>query len=215
MHSASDCPPSGACSRGLPQTVQHWPGLSLDRWVPGFASLAPHDSRVADHQVEGSQWRKADDRERDAGDRGGDLALGAPPPGLRAGEFGSRTSYALAVEGGTLLVDPLVSGDDNPALGALDGLVRGRVWILISKPYHTRSAEPLCRRYRRADARIYGHPDVATRLNDAAGFEAVTGDGEVGGVARFHSIGSPSRSEQPAWPVPTPTPSHWPSPCGP
>jgi hypothetical protein len=64
-------------------------------------------------------------------------------------------------------VDPLVSGDDDPALSALDGLVRGRAWILISKPYHTRSAEPLWRRYRHAEARIYGHPEVATRLNDA------------------------------------------------
>jgi hypothetical protein len=32
----------------------------------------------------------------------------------------------------------------------LDRLARSRVRILISKPYHTRSAEPLWRRYRRA-----------------------------------------------------------------
>jgi hypothetical protein len=35
------------------------------------------------------------------------------------------------------------------------------VQILISKPFHTRSAEVLWRRYRRARARIYGHPEVA------------------------------------------------------
>jgi glyoxylase-like metal-dependent hydrolase (beta-lactamase superfamily II) len=118
------------------------------------------------------------------------------PRGLRPGEFGARTSYAVTAGGETLLVDPLVTGEDDPALGVLDGLARGRVRILISKPYHTRSAEPLWRRYRRADARIYGHPEVATRLGDVSGFRPVTG-GDVGGAARFHPIGSPPRSEQP------------------
>jgi glyoxylase-like metal-dependent hydrolase (beta-lactamase superfamily II) len=119
------------------------------------------------------------------------------PRGLRPGEFGTRTSYALTAGGETLLIDPLVDGDDDPALGALDDLAGGRVRILISKPFHTRSAEPLWRRYRRARARIYGHPEVATRLGDTAGFEAVTGGTDVGGLARFHPIGSPPRSEQP------------------
>ena len=118
------------------------------------------------------------------------------PRGLRPGEFGARTSYALTAGGETLLVDPLVTGEDDPALGVLDGLARDRVRILISKPYHTRSAELLWRRYRRARARIYGHPEVATRLGDVSGFQAVTG-GDVGGVARFHPIGRPPRSEQP------------------
>jgi glyoxylase-like metal-dependent hydrolase (beta-lactamase superfamily II) len=93
------------------------------------------------------------------------------PRGLRPGEFGARTSYAVAVSGETLLVDPLVDGDDDPALQALDDLVRGRVRILVTMPFHTRSAEALWRRYRRAKAHIYGHPDVATRLGDASGFE--------------------------------------------
>jgi glyoxylase-like metal-dependent hydrolase (beta-lactamase superfamily II) len=119
------------------------------------------------------------------------------PRGLRPGEFGARTSYALTVTGQILLIDPLVDGEDDPALGALDNLAGDRVRILISKPFHTRSAEPLWRRYRRANARIYGHPEVATRLGDTSGFEAVTGGTDVGGVARFHPIGSPPRSEQP------------------
>lgn len=119
------------------------------------------------------------------------------PRGLRPGEFGARTSYALTIGGETLLIDPLVDGADDPALGALDNLVGGRVRILISKPFHTRSAEPLWRRYRGAKARIYGHPEVATRLVDTAGFEAVTSGTDVGGVARFHPIGAPPRSERP------------------
>jgi hypothetical protein len=119
------------------------------------------------------------------------------PRGLRPGQFGTRTSYAMIANGQTLLVDPLVDGGDDPVLGALDDLTGGRVHILISKPFHTRSAELLWRRYRRAQARIYGHPEVATRLGDASGFQAVTGGTDVGGVARFHQIGSPPRSEQP------------------
>lgn len=119
------------------------------------------------------------------------------PRGLRPGEFGARTSYALAVNGETLLVDALVMGADDPALGALDDLVGGRVRILVSKPFHTRSAELLWRRYDRAQARIYGHAEVATRLSGTSGFEAVSGGDDVGGVARFHSIGTPPRSEQP------------------
>jgi hypothetical protein len=119
------------------------------------------------------------------------------PRGLRPGEFGARTSYAVAVNGETLLVDSLVMGDNDPALGALDDLVGGRVRILVSKPFHTRSAELLWRRYSRAQARIYGHAEVATRLGDTSGFEAVSDGEDVGGVARIHSIGTPPRSEQP------------------
>jgi hypothetical protein len=137
-----------------------------------------------------------------AGDGAQEIAAGIwcwqrRPRGLRPGEFGARTSYALTAGGETLLVDPLVEDDDDPALGTLDDLAGDRVRILISKPFHTRSAELLWRRYRRASARIYGHPEVATRLGDASGFEAVTGGTDVGGVARFHPIGSPPRSEQP------------------
>jgi hypothetical protein len=88
-------------------------------------------------------------------------------------------------------------GEDDPALGVLDDLAGGRVRILVSKPFHTRSAELLWRRYSRARARIYGHAEVATRLGDTSGFEAVSGGDDVDGVARFHSVGSPPRSEQP------------------
>lgn len=119
------------------------------------------------------------------------------PRGLRPGEFGARTSYALTVNAETLLVDALVTGEDDPLLGVLDDLAGRRVRILVSKPFHTRSAELLWRRYRRAQARIDGHAEVATRLGDTSGFEAVSGGDDVGGAARFHSIGSPPHSEQP------------------
>ena len=134
------------------------------------------------------------------------------PRGLRPDEFGVRTSYAITVGGETLLVDPLVTGGDDPALEVLDDLAGDRVRILISKPYHTRSAGLLRQRYQAANARIYGHPEVATRLDDRSGFQPVTGAREtgaretgpqetgpveVGGVARFHPLGRPPRNEQP------------------
>jgi glyoxylase-like metal-dependent hydrolase (beta-lactamase superfamily II) len=119
------------------------------------------------------------------------------PRGLRPSEFGGRTSYAVALESDVLLLDPLLGGDDDPALNVLDDLVRGRVRILVTMPYHTRSSESLWQRYRGAKARIYGHPAVATRLGDVSGFEAVTGGGDVAGLARFHLIGRPPSSQQP------------------
>lgn len=94
-----------------------------------------------------------------------------------------------------LLIDPLLGGEGDPVLDVLDELVRGNVRIFVTMPYHTRSAEWLWRRYRNAQTRIYGHPAVATRLGDVSGFEAASG--AVDGVARFHSIGRPPRSEQP------------------
>lgn len=119
------------------------------------------------------------------------------PRGLRPSEFGGRTSYAVTIEGDVLLLDPLVDGDNDPALDMLDDLVRGRVRILVTMPYHTRSSESLWRRYRNAKARIYGHPAVATRLGDVSGFEAAAGGANVAGIARFHPIGTPPRSQQP------------------
>ena len=118
------------------------------------------------------------------------------PRGLRPDEFGVRTSYAITAGGATLLVDPLVTGEDDPALGTLDELAGTRTLILISKPYHTRSAELLWRRYQ---APIYGHPEVATRLTDVSGFRPVTArpEGAEVGEARFHPLGQPPRNEQP------------------
>lgn len=54
------------------------------------------------------------------------------PRGLRAGEFGSRTSYAVVVESELLLVDPLVAGDNDLVVGRLDNLVGDRVRILAT-----------------------------------------------------------------------------------
>jgi hypothetical protein len=101
------------------------------------------------------------------------------------GEWGAQVaSFALDAGDVLLLVDPLV-----PDEGFLDPLVHGPVAILITIPYHTRSAELLSERH---GARIYGHPAVAKRLSKAA-VEPI--GGELPGGARAHKI--PRRSETP------------------
>ena len=101
------------------------------------------------------------------------------------GEWGSQVaSFALDAGDVLLLVDPLVTDD-----GFLDPLVSGPVAILITIPYHTRSAEPLSERY---GAKIYGHPAVAKRLRKAR-VEPI--DGELPGGARAFTI--PRRFETP------------------
>ena len=121
-------------------------------------------------------------------------------PEWHPGEFGAEVaSFALAADGVTLLVDPLLPGgaDDAETISGIDALVAGDVAILISVPYHTRSAEPLAERY---GATIYGHAAVSKRLSSTERFWPVGpgADGLPAG-ARFHAIGKPRRHEMPIW----------------
>jgi hypothetical protein len=103
------------------------------------------------------------------------------------GEWGAQVaSFALDAGDVTLLIDPLVGDEDF-----LDPFVRGPAAILITIPYHTRSAELLSERY---GAKIYGHPAVAKRLRTAT-VEPI--DGELPGGARAFPIGKPRRYETP------------------
>jgi glyoxylase-like metal-dependent hydrolase (beta-lactamase superfamily II) len=106
-------------------------------------------------------------------------------------------SYAIRVGGATLLIDPLVDDEQDPILDELDAIADGPVRILISIPYHTRSAELLWCRYRTLDARILGHEFVRKRLHDSSGFHPLVGGEDLDGVARFHRIGRPARAEIP------------------
>jgi hypothetical protein len=106
------------------------------------------------------------------------------------GEWGSQVaSFALDAGDVTLLIDPLVP--DDAVQEQLDARVRDRVAILITIPYHTRSAEPLSERY---GATIHGHPAVAKRLNKAR-LEPI--EGQLPGGARAFPIGKPRRYETP------------------
>ena len=103
------------------------------------------------------------------------------------GEWGAEVaSFALRADDATLLIDPLV-----PDEGFLDDLVRGPVAILITIPYHARSAEALSERY---GAPIHGHPAVAKRLRTAK-LDPI--EGELPGGARAYAIGKPRRYETP------------------
>jgi glyoxylase-like metal-dependent hydrolase (beta-lactamase superfamily II) len=113
-------------------------------------------------------------------------------PEWHPGEFGSSVaSYAVRAGDVTLLIDPLVED-----AAVLDDVVGERVAILITIPYHVRSAEPLAERY---DACIHGHPAVAKRLSAGARFSAIDPDASLPGGARVFTIGRPRRFEMPLW----------------
>jgi hypothetical protein len=104
--------------------------------------------------------------------------------------FETVGSYALVGDDGTVLVDPLL--DDGEA-DLLDDIVSGPVRILITLPYHTRSAEPIAARY---GATIHGHPNVTSRLEDGTSFAPLAPGTALDGVEAF-AVGSPPRTELP------------------
>ncbi|MCL4367683.1 MAG: PocR ligand-binding domain-containing protein [Actinobacteria bacterium] len=130
-------------------------------------------------------------------------------PEWHPGEWGARVGcYAVDTPEVLLLVDPLVDGDADPLLPVFDELVagahgaeRGRspraVRVIITIPYHARSAELLWRRYAAHDAMICGHALAAKRLTDTRGFRSLVGGDAIDDVARVHAIGSPVRAELP------------------
>ena len=109
-------------------------------------------------------------------------------PEWHPGQWGSEVA-SFAVDAGDvmLLIDPLVEAADQ-----LDAIASKPVAILITIPYHVRSAEPLSERY---DATIYGHKAVTDRLETAKRFRDI--GGELPGGARAYAIGKPRRYEMP------------------
>jgi hypothetical protein len=122
-------------------------------------------------------------------------------PEWHPGEFGAQVaSFALQDGDAMLLIDPLLPEGEHDAavvLAALDALARAQVAILISIPYHVRSAETLADRY---EATIHGHPAAAKRLHSQQRFQAIgaSGDSLPAGVRAF-TIGKPKRFEMPLW----------------
>jgi hypothetical protein len=111
------------------------------------------------------------------------------------GEWGSRVaSFALDAGDATLLIDPLLPGDDSAVLERLDALASKPVAILITIPYHARSAERLRKRYK---GTIHGHKSVADRLTSRTGFKPFEPGAELPGGARAYAIGKPRRFETP------------------
>jgi glyoxylase-like metal-dependent hydrolase (beta-lactamase superfamily II) len=113
--------------------------------------------------------------------------------------------YALTAPEGLALVDPLLP--DGPAgdalLRQLDGLTRTapRIDLLITIPYHTRSAEKLWRDWHETvETRIWGHPSVGKRFTDArTPLEHIDVGAPLGPLARAVAIGKPRRNETPLY----------------
>lgn len=137
-----------------------------------------------------------------------------PHPEWRtAGEWGHKVgSYALICFDAVVLIDPLLPASDDPARAALldelDGLAEGAraMEIMITIPYHTRSAESLYQRYAGTEPhpRLWGHKAVAKRLlypsTELLSYtppEPVTHEGRV--LAVPYPIGKPRRYETPLW----------------
>jgi hypothetical protein len=117
-------------------------------------------------------------------------------PEWHPGAWGAEVaSFALDAGDALLLVDPLVPEHADGRLRRLDALAADKpVAILITIPYHTRSAEPLSERY---DATIHGHPRVVDRLGRRKRFRAIEPGAGLPGGARAYTIGKPRRFEMP------------------
>jgi glyoxylase-like metal-dependent hydrolase (beta-lactamase superfamily II) len=112
-------------------------------------------------------------------------------------EFGSEVAcWALRHADRTVVIDPLLPEDDGGELAEeLDSILEGEVAIVVTIPYHVRSAEPLALRW---SATVYGHRDVARRFDSGdVRFQAIDpGEAFAGGLTG-HRIGSPPRKELP------------------
>jgi hypothetical protein len=115
-------------------------------------------------------------------------------------EFGAEVvSWVLREDGGTVLIDPLLPEGEEGGEAfaeALDAIVEGEVTIVVTIPYHVRSAEPLARRY---SAAVHGHRDVARRFEGAVDFRAIEPGRPFAHGMTGHRIGSPPRKELPLY----------------
>lgn len=109
--------------------------------------------------------------------------------------FGDEVAaFALQADGAGILVDPLLPSEPDAVLALVDDLARTRLAILITIPYHVRSAEEIWRRHPERTT-IHGHPAAAKRLLDTTGFRPIPDELPPGVTA--HPIGEPRRQEQP------------------
>lgn len=138
----------------------------------------------------------------------GILRWTAPHPEWRTRiEWGHEVAcYALAHRDDLVLVDPLLYADDDPRAADLLATLDQRVdearhlEIMITIPYHARSAEPLFWRYRsRLETRIWGHPVVAKRFAQETPLNVIDPAGPVGRDTQAFVIGNPRRNEMPLY----------------
>jgi hypothetical protein len=120
-------------------------------------------------------------------------------PEWHPGDFGAEVaSFAAQAGDTTLLIDPLLPPEPEHVLETIDGMLSDRLAILITIPYHVRSAEELWRRYRKdADTTIHGHPAAAKRLDDRSAFREIEPGVPLPAGVTAHRIGKPRRYETP------------------
>jgi len=138
----------------------------------------------------------------------------APHPEWRTAiEWGHEVaSWALVCGDMLVLVAPLLPPDDDPrrplVAGRLDELAEAAraVEIMVTIPYHARSAEPLYHHFRKTrPTRVWGHRALASRwTRDDTPLELIE-TGRDGTPARLPAgvlafpIGNPRRYETPLW----------------
>jgi hypothetical protein len=120
-------------------------------------------------------------------------------PEWHPGEWGAEVaSFAAQAGDTTLLIDPLLPADSSSVLGVIDEALGKRLAILITIPYHVRSAEEIWRRYENeAQTTIHGHPAAAKRLDDRSAFREIEPGVPLPGGVTAHRIGKPRRYEMP------------------
>lgn len=134
-----------------------------------------------------------------------------PHPEYRTGSE-EVVSYALTIGDTVALVDPLLPAEDDARrallladLDALAGAAR-RLEIIVTIPYHTRSAEVLFERYwGDAATRLWGNDAVRHRfvwdtpLTEIPRGAPGTFTDIADGLAHAYTIGSPKRLETPLY----------------
>jgi hypothetical protein len=120
-------------------------------------------------------------------------------PEWHPGEFGAEVaSYAARAGDTTLVIDPLLPQDPSSVLAVIDETLGKRLAVLITVPYHVRSAEELWKRYKQdAETSIHGHPACAKRLTNRSGFQEIDPAVPLPGGVTAHTIGKPRRHETP------------------
>lgn len=120
-------------------------------------------------------------------------------PEWHPGAFGAEVgSFALRAGDDTILVDPLVPDGDEELERELDAIVHGSLTVVITIPYHVRSAATLSRRYGpEHPTEILGHAAARRRLPADAPFRAIAAGDELPHGMTAHAIGSPRRQELP------------------
>jgi hypothetical protein len=120
-------------------------------------------------------------------------------PEWHPGDFGAEVVSFVARAGGeTLVIDPLLGGEEDPAWELIAATGDGPIRVLVTITYHVRSSEPVRDRFAgEREVTIHGHQAVAKRLASTAGFEPFKAGDELPAGVTAHPIGKPRRYETP------------------